>query len=112
MSLQIVFVLSLARVVSSVNRSSLAEGERDRAGVLLPTVFITTEEGRRTSEEHMQLTLEELECVGRGVLPEPRLATAKALPDQQPLQIVPVKGCASRSVTCEGCFAPDRSFIR
>lgn len=80
MSLQIVFVLSLARVVSSVNRSSLAEGERDRAGVLLPTVFITTEEGRRTSEEHMQLTLEELECVGRGVLPEPCLATAKSPP--------------------------------
>lgn len=49
-SLQIVFVLSLARVVSSVNRSSLAEGEQDRAGTLLPAVFIMTGEVRPTSE--------------------------------------------------------------
>lgn len=49
-SLQIVFVLSLSRVVSSVNRSSLAEGEQDWAGRLLPAVFIMTEEVRPTSE--------------------------------------------------------------
>lgn len=49
-SLQIVFVLLLARAVSSVNRSSLAEGEQDWAGTLLPAVFIMTEEVRPTSK--------------------------------------------------------------